>query len=661
MEVAPHAAEFSGAPLLPLIAPVDEIHELAGENPTALVLADPSVIRGTDFPWVLQTLTAGGIRFGLLFVMAAEQGRAMCEKVLRSRPLPRSGDAIVLVHTKDGVDALSPVVRSQLPSNFAASPHDVIVFSGHSGPLDACAGTEAILCARHDANGYRGSGVYPCYHDGFCFRQPQLGRSENNPAETVAPSAIDASVVVIAGCRSVTLGHSVFSTAHGLAHLLLLGSPVAVIVSCGVTFKVPELDLLCLSWITSGVPLGQVVHRLNTVSCETLGDCGGLPARVGPFVLFGNPCLRFESESPPEAQAATVLPAELELPSELRHRSITLAVDDARSPLSLDVEEPVPLRSFFDEDRSTLHLWKGDGGPVRVRIQASPADPYRHHRMPIQRAARNVPLWMSYLRQYVQAAVEAGRPDDLFARTLASLPSWTIWSGHAYKRLLPQRGMPLSHRDCQEAIENEVRPNMTRWNSDLGRSLMHAVAAYRSLPMEHWPQQFLPVGNSFRDRTCSCGEADRWGRRFRHPALDLERVMYQCNHCGPVGENDGTMLVGFDHIALAPGRIIEVACTVSAPADEHLYVYLGAVLDCRAARDSIAGDAMQLEIPPGQSRTIETSIPVDPEISPGVYAVWVAAAVNGVLCAESRLVELPPISREADGSSRDAPAGRRLQ
>ena len=639
-DVAAHASELSGSPLLPVTAPLDAILDRAHANQTALIVADQTVIRALEFPWFLQTLTAHGIRFGIQFVTDAVQGRAMSRKLLQADPLPIRGDAFIVVDTDDrpGMDSLAPVVRSSLPADLATQGVDLIVFSGHSGPLDARAGTHEVLCARADANGYRGPGVFACYHDGICFRA-------HGRLPTIAPSSINAQVAVLAGCGTASPGRSIFSAEYNLVQVLLQGPPLAVIASCGVTFKVPELDLLCVSWIMGGVPLGEVVRRLNAISNKELGQNGALPPNVGPLMLFGNPCLRFDSSTAREAesQPEVPLPISVTLPGTSSHHSIRVP-EAYEPPLRVDVDGAATCRFFVDEERHLLHVWKAEGSSIDVRVDEADDHPYGAYRTAVQRAARNVPLWLPYLASCVPSARSAGQTGEEFYKMLSELPAWATWAGFAYKRLTPRACIPVSHRDANALIERDIHPKLKRWNTSLGQCALRAVAGHRSLPMEKWSERFLSIGAPFRERVCTCGEADRWGQRFKDVGSDLERALYQCTHCGPVGESDGVVQLSFERLS-APERAgdpIEIVCRVTAGEDEHLYAALSVVLDRYGVHDSIPSDFIVLDLAPGQSRRIDTTIPVPADVSPGVYLIWMPAVLNGVLCVESQLLELPP-------------------
>ena len=638
--VAPLAGQLCDAPVLPLDSSTEQIQQATADNPSALILITPSTVGCTDVAQRLASLTACGIHNGVLFAEQEHQARELCRKVLRREPLPRRGDAFVLTHVAldEDRDPLAPIVRSRLPHRPA--PSDVIVFSGHSGPLDACAGSGAILCARADAAGYRGPGVFSCYHDGLCFRQPQLDRLADDPTELVPPSQVDVQVAVVAGCGSLTLGRGSFSPAFGLSQLLHEGPPLAVIATSGVTFKVLELDLICLSWITSGVPLGEVVRRLNSFSSRMLHEDGSMPPLTSPYVLLGNPGLRFEAPAEPDTRT---LPADVELRPGASHVPLKLQQKE-RGTVTLDPGEETPLHAFFDAPRETLHLWKGAGHRLRVRLEAGPGDPYLHHRVPIQRAAREVPFWMALLKMHVMAAAEGQRSAEIFTDCLETLDSWTMWAGRAYRRLWPQPGVPVNHQACRAVIQRLVRPAMARWNSDLGGCLTHAAVDYRTFPMEWWSGWLFPEGDSFVQGPCPCGRAERRAQRFAHPAHAFKRVMYQCNNCGPVGDDDGSQWLWFDELSDPPaaGAPVELACTISAPADEQLYVHLVPVLDCRMARDSVAGEVQLLEVPAGESLRVETSITTPADLSPGIYPVSFFATINGVLVNDRRLMELLP-------------------
>lgn len=636
--LAADAAALTGVVCLPLTTNPATIVKRAGDNLTAFIIVDAAATRALILPRLLEPLIADGLRCGLMMATDRARDGDTLRKLVDNRPLIAEGDAFVLADAgqRPGLDRLAPLIRSRLPENLPSQSADLIVFSGHSGPLDARAGTDGILCARADGSGYKGRGVFSCYHDGICFRQG--GR-----LSAIAPSTINAKVAMLAGCGTVTPGRSRFSIAQNLVTLLLLGRPRAVIASCGVTFKVAELDLLSLTWIHDGVPLGEVVRRLNAISNCEFRHGGALPPLVGPFMLFGNPALRFvpvghaEAPSPPRVGD---LPAVVTLPTACTHQAFAIA----HAPGALEVTGAESCRFFFDQARATLHVWKPDDGPVTIELSANNDELRLHHRAAVYRAARNIPLWLGYLAGCVRATERLGHASDAFALALSELPEWSIWAGYASKRLSPAKSTPTSRGDARQLIATEVGPKMHRWNTRLGMSLFNAVAGHRSLPMEQWSERFDGQGAPFLDRTCSCGEAERWGQRFHDPTSRLERTMYQCSHCGPVGENDGTLQLSFAAVIAParPGDPIGVVCAVAAPAKEHVYAAVGAVLDCRGARASMPSDLVTLEIPAGQSARIELSIPVDGDLTPGVYVVWMPGVVNGVLCVESTLVEIPP-------------------
>jgi len=179
--------------------------------------------------------------------------------------------------------------------------------------------------------------------------------------------------------------------------------------------------------------------------------------------------------------------------------------------------------------------------------------------------------------------------------------------------------------------------------SALLEASLEVVALFGTLQMHGWEARFRrldPVG-PFDE--CVCGGCSLYGQRYRFPdGGHLERVVYQCAACGPVGEDDGRRLLGVSDVPanVIPGALLECTCCIRAPAAELVHIRAVVVLEAWLKDRRMFGEASDVVVAPGQNKTFVLSVAVPGDLAPGVYPFAVLAVVNGALVIRRNIIEV---------------------
>ncbi|MFC4585715.1 hypothetical protein [Sphaerisporangium corydalis] len=150
---------------------------------------------------------------------------------------------------------------------------------------ECCAGlVDGIICGRSDALDVvprpvaPGLRATPCLRGEGCFRR-DLGESDRLPARD-----LHATLVMAQSCASVAVGVNAYPTDIGLGLGFLDGTAVAVIGAVGLHLEHARAQVELEDALADGVPLGEVVRRMNEHGYPIQGD-------LTRFGLLGDPGL----------------------------------------------------------------------------------------------------------------------------------------------------------------------------------------------------------------------------------------------------------------------------------------------------------------------------------------------------------------------------------
>ncbi|TDV48691.1 hypothetical protein [Actinophytocola oryzae] len=175
---------------------------------------------------------------------------------------------------------------------------------------------DGVLCGRSDhlgaplpvlADGRRGPS---CLRGGGCFR-PDL-----EPHQRLPVADLDARLVFAQSCSAVAVGNAVFPGAVGLGLGFLSGSGVAVLGALGRHTAHVSLRHEFEAAMSEGIPLGDVLHRLNVRGHRLWGE-------LAAFGLLGDPALVLAGPAPPRAPSAAPV-ADSPVLRALRHWNSTV-------------------------------------------------------------------------------------------------------------------------------------------------------------------------------------------------------------------------------------------------------------------------------------------------------------------------------------------------
>ncbi|MEW2577316.1 hypothetical protein [Streptomyces syringium] len=162
---------------------------------------------------------------------------------------------------------------------------------------------DGIICGRSDHR----DGLLPlldeddrvpsCLRGGGCFR------TDLDDEARLSAADINASLVFVQSCSAVALGNNAFPAEVNLGLGFLSGVSVAVVGPVGVHAAQGVSKVDFEAGVAQGLPLGEVVERLNVHAQRTTGE-------LARFGLFGDPALTFATP-PAQNPAGRRAPARL--------------------------------------------------------------------------------------------------------------------------------------------------------------------------------------------------------------------------------------------------------------------------------------------------------------------------------------------------------------
>jgi len=629
---------------------------------TALLLVNPDTVAVSDVTSAFSALIGSGAHVGIIYVLDPIDSRFAILKCLLPGKLTGRGMFTVFSSRGDLADGAAPARLRATSGDSApgtvAPRQDLLVVSGHSNPLDAELGSEAALCTRSGPEESWASltGVYPCFADGQCFRQPSMGRSPADRSGLINLQTLEATVVTLSGCNAAALGGAWFNPRVGLAYQCQQSSAIASIVSAGVSLERLELDLLLVALIAEGLPLGEVVTEVNRVRAEVHGETSAYPAPAGPLILFGNPRLEMDG-------------LELQCPTASNKPDGTTTVDlaavrfDAERSAILRVDIPLPATPPFIFLRAApdgtwcrgvwypvgagarLYLWLGHrgGGPCegRLALAYSFDDPTARVKAAIRHCLLQVPFWLLALRQYRSNFEDAGPSRQCFDTGLAALSEAVYNFTVALAVLCPDRGILIDERRMW-AIAGDLWQALGALSRLLVDCLVEVACQLGTLRTSSWEGNLERRDSVGPLARCLCANAV-WSQRYSYPADSrLERTEYQCPACGPVGEDDGRRLLRLTGLprTIEQGSVLTASLECRALDEEITYVAAIAVIESPFKDRRMIGDLITGVAHPGQVSALEVSVSVPSALTPGLYAFAALAVVNGASCVSRHMVEV---------------------
>ncbi|WP_299539147.1 hypothetical protein [uncultured Streptomyces sp.] len=267
---------------------------VAGTGPVALVGLASDLARVGDWP------AAGNPRVGVLTGRTPASLLCLVYRTLVPEAGARDGTFVVSnPFHQDELDA-DAVEKAEMDRLFTER-NRLVVYHLHGRECSAGM-PDAVICGRSDD----GVGPPAPLPDGFripsCLRGEGCYRRDLAEEQRVRAMDLNAVLVFSQSCSTVAVGASAFPPEVSLGTGFLEGTTVAVIGGMGSHMAEPGLEREVLDGVAAGLPLGDIVARLNA---GERGHRGGMAA----FGLLGDPGLVLTPPAGPQTPQPSRAPA----------------------------------------------------------------------------------------------------------------------------------------------------------------------------------------------------------------------------------------------------------------------------------------------------------------------------------------------------------------
>jgi hypothetical protein len=623
-----------------------------GPGQTALVVARIDDL-GRGFVDWLESISEAGVRVGLVLGDTDADDRFGVIKALCvSELVPATTVRVFSSAYPEGVLGLAPdclVPDAKVTPEVLGDPADVLLLSGHSSVWDVLASRHAILCGRQGAAPQSAeAAVLPCFHGAGCFRQRQFGRDAESPEGLVRIEDLRARLLVMSGCQMLRLAGSHDAVRHGVVFRAWQSETLSIIASVGLVPSAVGGDALLLGLVGDGRPLGDVVAAVNEVRRES----AGAGSRLGPFVLFGNPCTVVRGLQPSRAtihhdtRGVTV-----DVPTDLSSRADgsvnCFDVPDPRRYVVLrDVPAGVWCHGGLTPD-GRGYLWvraHDEAASSRVtsfRLDLTDEDPWMPQRAAWHATMAALPGWIVMLEVYRRLA-----PDEdsarLFVDWLRMLPTAMDMLAAASASIVPIARLSVE-AGSRDAIAHRCDDQAASICAGLLDCAVEAArlggvtALIEAQGREIGGESCGPLG------PCSCGSGRVWARGSSIGDGKIrERIEQVCDACGAlnVGDGRGIVMVASDRRATR-GRDLQYTLRCAAPALTRVQLAWCAWLEPWLKDGRVVNAETHVHATgAGACKEWTIGLPIDLSTPPGMHRLAVVAIANGALTLARRPIQV---------------------
>lgn len=630
---------------------------------SALVLLEPGTAKLEKVLPVLSALMNRVQLLGFIYALEPIETRFAILKTLAVDRLSGPEDMFLLSMQDSQDDAAGRPTCFSDPSGPEGTvrlrqPCDVLVVSGHANPFDAMFGRDKALCARADAAEEPAKNlVFPCFGSGDCFRQPRMQRAARDAQGLMSLRDVKARIVVLAGCHTAALGDSWFDPSATLAYRCQQSAAAAALATSGLSIERMELNFLLMALLSEGRCLGEAARELNRVRREFHGHATSLPDHLGPFLVLGNPGVRFAGNHPvrSEARWTSGKSFEIELdgietnPGRGALVRVEIPMTESACLLLRSAPEGLWCRGVLHPhgESGTLYLWLGVrsdqepvlSGSLMIETDEVPSSPTSGS---LQSYLRQIPFWMVALDSFRADSEDAPECAAKLAATLQLLP--------AVARSLSVIANAIRFRPGILVVWQRIRvlddaglAQASALAQILLDCLVEISSRFGTMHSGAWENSFERVNVTGPLDVCTCGSAPLWGQLSQFVGIDsLKRAEYQCARCGPVGEDDGRRLlrVSFAPTWVRQGGSLRCRCACHAPAGERVQFRVVLLLEGLYEGGRIAGRALHATVEPTCSVDLEVEVEVPGSMRPGIYPFAVLGIVSGASCIIRQMIEV---------------------
>lgn len=619
---------------------------------TAMVIWPPDRTPMGTIIAAIEALAEHNIRIGLLPCFGTDADRWAILKAFTFPSLPNRGRLQVIGSSLGGPNAPACVdsLGRQAPY-MLRQPLDVLAFEGHGNPLDLSVGSNAILCARQgfETGTTAGPGLFPCYHDGVCFRH----ESGMPDAELIAGTALNPLLLFALTCYYLHLGASTFSQSSGIVPQVMSGDTVVAISSLGAVWMHPAIIVLGLSLIHEGLPLAEVAHTLDRLQRETLGLSAGLPETIPAIAVFGNPCARLQPLGVTDANIierdGRTLVARSPVAIARIGAFLRVPLDDVdRSAKTWSLEglpegawaRGVQLESETD---ARLYVWLGEqalDGCETIRL--SPLEQSSAELKTLTDFVEGLDFWPLFFDYCIETR-EARKGDvESLEQALISLPRWQ--RRFTRMSLTPQAQQMSVLVDGRERMQQSFVQTLALMGefSIAVLDICAEMLAYDGFDDIGIYAPLLNGACDLKSGPCACGESELRSHQWVALTGPRPEIYRHACPCGGAGLDSRRYEVEWKTSprTVRLSETLRLELLVTAPNDRYLVVKAIAVVLIPTRDRRVSGPVTKLLLAPGEQGALACEVFIPSDVTLGLHVVSVAAIINGSLVERCYMLEL---------------------
>ena len=644
------AEHLSGGSVL---SDLERDNEFLAQFQRALVLYSPRT-PADEFCRTLALLSQQDIAFSVLPLDNSDSGRL---PLLKSLLFPT-----VEIRDVDQIEDLSAQAYTNVDDRRSGSTASttnvlpdrnqrILLSSAHGNSVDL-GGRGIVICPRGEPKAREDMvGLYPCFGDGYCFRQPLFGRSPNSNEGLIDPALFRYPLVLLLGCGTFPIGDMPFDHSRTILWRMAGSDTLAVVATLGVFYHDLNVETALLSLLLDGHELGEAARTFNAWHRRAYGRTSPAKEDYGPVVAMGHPGLRLKSCLIRELELASEeegLP--ISIPSDVMQFSGNgLALFKIRGTSEGD-ERPKALyvpRPLKGAAVSIVSPHRNDETSIFVSLQSNifpdlerPAELFTFSRQTFEQdlaALRDSLSYLAFWRLLLTdekspIAAALGRDGERLAADVSSLELEPILLGYLSAHPFAKDGVfPTS---SIIAAHNLV---MNRWHS-WQRLMLGAACLY----VQRTGGFLFHLWEKFYDRSCSESREERCPSCLRETVsllycsqmdpLDQHQIIH-CPVCGVLGElphaiaihtsepigvcrGSDTLVVGFE---IKAERIASVYGVVTLIRESWFHTL----------HDTV--EPIELLVDRGAKRTFSIVLSISPGLPPGLYPLSLVGVLNGGL------------------------------
>jgi hypothetical protein len=526
----------------------------------------------------------------------------------------------------------------------------ILLFSAHGNSVDL-GGRGVIICPRGEPKPREDmAGLYPCFGDGRCFRQPLFGRSPSSSEGLMDPALFCHPLVLLLGCGTFPIGDMPFDHRSTILWRMAGSDTLAAVATLGIFYHDLNVETALLSLLLDGHELGEAVRAFNAWHRTAYGRTSPAKEGYGPVVAVGHPGLRLKSCLIRELGSASKEEDPISIPSDvIRFSGNGLAIFKIRCPSRADqlpraLYVPRPLKGaavsvVFPHQNDEAFIFVSlqsnatSGAEQSVELLSLARDTFERDLATLRDSLSYLVFWRLLLADAKSPMVMAlGRDGERLAANVSSLELEPILLGYLSAHPFARDGVfPTS---SAVAAHNLVMDRWCTWQ----RLMLEAACLY----VQRTGGFLFHLWEKFYDRSCSADCEERCPSCLRETVwllyrsqmnpLDQHRIIH-CPVCGVIGELPRAIAVHTtESIRLCRGSdTLVVGFEIQAERLAAVYGFVTLIREgwFHAVHDT--AEPIEVIVDPGSRRTFSITLAISPGLPPGLYPLTLVGVLNAGL------------------------------